>query len=137
LHLDYGSESAKEQHRILATDPAEYFKRRARKRKPDKEWEEWFSSCPGDDERKKQALKAAAAKWLPYGYGPAKGTNFVVEDMAEVSDDEELHGEFQHQRIEQEFEIQEGGSAQRTCWFDEYQTVRKSDSELDFSRTLL
>jgi len=63
----------------------------------------------------------------------SQGTSFVVEDMAENSDDEELYGDFQYQRIEQENEIQEARSTKKgASWFDEYQLVRKSDDELDF-----
>ena len=54
--------------------------------------------CPGAVKAKKEGLKAAAMKWFPYGYGSATGTNFVIEEIGYVSDDEEQYGEFQGQR---------------------------------------
>ena len=38
-----------------------------------------------------------AAKYLPYGYGPSSGKNrpFIVEDVADSSDDEEEYGDYQ------------------------------------------
>lgn len=60
------------------------------------------------------------------GYGPASGTSFVIEDMAEVSDGEEVYGDFQYHRIEEENEINEGRMAAGGSWFDEYQSVRKT-----------
>lgn len=81
---------------------------------------------PAEVERKKRALKAAATKWFPYGFGPATGANFVIEEVGEVSDDEEVYGEFQHQRIEQEHEIREQYTAPGASWLDQYQTVRKT-----------
>ncbi|TQV96953.1 hypothetical protein IF1G_04193 [Cordyceps javanica] len=48
--------------------------------------------------RAAEARKAAAMKWFPYGYGTARGTRFVVEEVGEVSDDEEDYGEWQEDR---------------------------------------
>lgn len=48
----------------------------------------------------------------------------IIEDMAEVSDDEEKCGDFQYQRIDAA-RVATGGS-----WFDEYQTVRKTKKEV-------
>ncbi|KAK3370007.1 hypothetical protein B0H63DRAFT_440336 [Podospora didyma] len=50
---------------------------------------------PGDVQREKEAKKAAALKWFPYGFGSASGTNFVIEDVGATSDDEEEYGEWQ------------------------------------------
>ena len=51
----------------------------------------------------------------------------MIEDVAEASDDEEAYGQFQH---EQEYEVEEHTWRRTWNWFDEYQTVRKSDLEL-------
>jgi hypothetical protein len=131
LHLDYGAEQAQRDHDKLMADPIGYFARRAKRKREDPAWSEWYNSSPGAVQRKKEALKAAAAKWFPYGYGPAKGTSFVIEDMAGVSDDEEDFGDFQYQRMEQEDEIRSQRLHKGGSWFDEYQMVRKSHKDLD------
>ena len=53
----------------------------------------------------------------------------MIEDMAEVSDDEEEYGDFQYQRIE-ENDINAARVAAGGSWFDEYQTVRKTKKEV-------
>lgn len=123
LHLDYGAETAREEFDRIASNPTFYFRRRREAINIDKV-EHTKPECPGDVQRKKQALKAAAAKWFPYGYGPAQGTNFVIEEIAEVSDDEEEYGDLQILRTDpvEEFRAREDGSS----WFDEFQTVRKT-----------
>lgn len=57
--------------------------------------------APGDKQRAKEALVAKAAKYFPYGYGPATGTSFVVEEVGEVDEDEEDYGEYQRNRIDE------------------------------------
>jgi hypothetical protein len=126
LHLDYGAEYAREEFDRLAQNPEQYFWRRRQVTKVDKVERE-PPTCPGDVQRKKQALKAAAAKWFPYGYGPAQGTSFVIEDIADVSDDEEAYGDLQEARMEQDNEIREHFVDKGLSWFDEFQTVRKTN----------
>lgn len=77
---------------------------------------------------KRQALarekKAIAAKYFPYGFGPGKGTSFVIEEIGETSDDEESYGDFQRQKLEVNHEmktIRRGNG-----WMDEYQGLRHS-----------
>ncbi|KFX97827.1 hypothetical protein V490_02604 [Pseudogymnoascus sp. VKM F-3557] len=60
--------------------------------------------APGDIQRAKEALVAKAAKYFPYGYGPATGTSFVVEEVGEVDEDEEDYGEYQRNRIDETHE---------------------------------
>jgi hypothetical protein len=55
---------------------------------------------PGDKQRLKEELIAKAAKYFPYGYGPATGTSFVVEEVGEVDDDEEEYGDYQKARLD-------------------------------------
>jgi hypothetical protein len=50
---------------------------------------------PGHKQRAKEAAAARAAKWSPYGYGPAQDGRFVVEEVGEGSDDEEDYGDYQ------------------------------------------
>ncbi|KAK3721693.1 hypothetical protein LTR37_002858 [Vermiconidia calcicola] len=129
LHLDYGAEHARTEFQKLADDPGRFFQHRKTKRGV-RRWEDVSEPSPGEIRDKKQALKAAAKKWFPYGYGPAHGTNFVIEDIADVSDDEETFGDFQNQRIEQEGEIRGNHGRMGVSWFDEYQLGRKTDKYL-------
>ena len=71
------------------------------------------SQAPGDVQRRKEALIAKAAKYFPYGYGPKQGANFVVEDVGEVSEDEEEYGEYQADRVE---EVDADSSRARSVW---------------------
>ena len=48
------------------------------------------------------AVMARASKWFPYGFGPNTKGNFVVEDVAEVSEDEEEYGDLQTFREDKE-----------------------------------
>jgi hypothetical protein len=81
---------------------------------------------PAEAEEAKQAKKAAAVKWFPFGYGTAKGTSFVIEEIGEVDEDEEVYGEYQGERqeVDDEFKIWNGFNEDGRNWFDEYQTVR-------------
>lgn len=98
LHLDYGADAARLEFDHLVANPQDFFQRRRESRTRNK-WVE-PEECPGDVQRKKQQLKAAAAKCFPYGkssqarscvtllvnvdkptgYGPASGTSFVIEE---------------------------------------------------------
>ncbi|KAG8983208.1 hypothetical protein FRB90_006219 [Tulasnella sp. 427] len=49
---------------------------------------------------RRKLLTAQARKHFPYGFGPASGTKFVVEEIAPVDDDEEEWGEYQEDRFE-------------------------------------
>ncbi|KAK5677195.1 hypothetical protein LTS10_010384 [Elasticomyces elasticus] len=129
LHLDYEAETAKRVLAGMPSNPLDVPKRvAADPRKQTGYADDDEDRMPGAIKAKKQALKAAATKWFPYGYGTARGTNFVIEEIAEVSDDEEEYGDFQELRLAEQ-EIQEedrqGLWSQPGNWFDEYQTVRK------------
>lgn len=124
LHLDYGGELAEREFARLPSNPQQAKKAFAKYwRDPDVGLE---PQCPGALLAKKQALKAAASKWFPYGFGPAVGTSFVIEEIGEVSDDEEEYGDFQAARVGQEREVRERRLDAGGSWFDEYQTVRKT-----------
>ncbi|KAI9711786.1 MAG: hypothetical protein M1820_001931 [Bogoriella megaspora] len=64
--------------------------------------------CPGDAKRLKQEQKAAVEKWFPYGYGPATGMRFTIEEVGEVDDDEEEYGDFQEERHDNMYESERG-----------------------------
>ena len=75
-----------------------------------------------------------AKKHFPFGFGPAQGDKFVVEEIGEVDEDEEEWGEYQADRHEYQrhgpgvsFEdsktLEEKGTRRR----DEFQRARYSD----------
>lgn len=65
--------------------------------------------APGDKQRAKEVMIGKAAKYFPYGYGPATGTLFVVEEVGEVDEDEESYGMYQEDRIDKVTDGLEGG----------------------------
>ena len=56
---------------------------------------------PGHKQRLKEAKIAKAAKYLGYGFGPASGIKLVIEEIAEVSEDEEDYGDYQRDRVDE------------------------------------
>ncbi|TVY42226.1 hypothetical protein LSUB1_G003907 [Lachnellula subtilissima] len=120
IHLDLGAEKAKKALLKAANDPSNW--------KPPKTHAKLLTVqlFPGEAEAEEQARKAAASKWFPYGFGPAQGSSFVIEEIGECSDDEEEYGEFQEQRQEFGREIQDSHVSAREgeSWFDEYQRSR-------------
>ncbi|KAK4500173.1 hypothetical protein PRZ48_008359 [Zasmidium cellare] len=124
LHVDFGSTEARKHLDLLQKQPTRFLRQKKAKAEPALVG---FSEWPAAKKAKVQALKAGALKWFPYGYGPATGTKFVVEDVADVSDDEEDYGEFQAIRGEHTNEVERAQKANaNTSWFDEYQTARKN-----------
>lgn len=69
---------------------------------------------PGDIQRLQQAQMSKAAKWFPYGYGPATGRSFVVEGVGDVDEDEEDYGVYQKYRINEV----KGGDGNGWMWKD-------------------
>lgn len=51
-----------------------------------------------------------------------------------MSDDEEVYGDFQHQRIEGD-EIERANIGEGRSWMDEYQLVRKTKTEVGIGQT--
>ncbi|KAN0119167.1 ADP-ribosylation [Hyaloscypha variabilis] len=121
VHLDFGMDAARKWLSSVPDDSAQYQK----KLHPKLEKKDLY---PGDVEALKQAKKAAASKWFPYGFGPATGTSFIIEEIGAVSDDEENYGEYQGQRLEVEEEMRRGEArtSKSGSWFDEYQNARKT-----------
>jgi hypothetical protein len=120
IHFDLGAAWARRALAEAPEDPNKW----VTKTHPTLEQKELF---PADIAAIAQAKKAAAVKWFPYGFGPATGTSFVIEAIAEHDDDEEDYGEYQGRRQEVKNEVkeykkcveEEGGS-----WFDVYQKSR-------------
>lgn len=67
LHLDYGAEHARKEFEKLVADPTGFFKQRRSAKEPRNKWGVQEEQSPGDVQRKKAELKAAARKWFPYG----------------------------------------------------------------------
>lgn len=127
IHLDWGKEHYEEFVNI-PTNPLQWISQMAAKRKERKnqrryeEDEEMKTLFPADIVKRKQALMARALKWFPYGYGPATGTKFTVEAVADVSDDEEEYGEYQKDKVEG---VESGGND----YFWEMPEVGSGDEE--------
>lgn len=123
LHIDYGSERAKKHLEEFRKNPTGHGRKTKTRVEHDFADEEMW---PAAKKAKAEALKAAATKWFPYGYGSATGTSFKIEEIAEVSDDEEEYGQYQALRGEHENEIREWEAVNDgASWFDEYQTARR------------
>ena len=97
IHLDWGKDNA-EFFQEVSQDSSNFVTKLSLSvidvRKEEREM------APGDKQRKKEELVAKAKKYFPYGYGPATGMGFVVEDVGEVDDDEEEYGEYQKDRVD-------------------------------------
>ncbi|KAI5357295.1 hypothetical protein Slin14017_G123040 [Septoria linicola] len=128
LHLDLGAERARAHFDAMRRNPTQLLSKTKAKARVQTNFAP-TDDCPAAVVAKKAALKAAATKWFPYGFGSATGTNFVIEDIAPVDDDEEDYGDFQAMRVEQELEVQqkmERSADEKVSWFDEYQTARET-----------
>jgi len=124
VHLDLGSDAAKEALKEIQADPAAG--RQAREKAHPRLAP--TNASPGDVRRERAARKAAAEKWFPYGFGAAKGTAFVVEEVGAASDDEEEYGEWQkdkHAFVPRDFEepddADESGERSDGYYLDQYQ----------------
>ncbi|KAF3940594.1 hypothetical protein ABW19_dt0209251 [Dactylella cylindrospora] len=102
IHLDWGKEHYDEFVNI-PSNPLSWIQQMRQKRNADRtHWKlQGVSLFPADVVKRKQALMARALKWFPYGYGPATGTRFVIEAVADYSDDEEDYGEYQKDKVEE------------------------------------
>jgi hypothetical protein len=134
VHLDLGSEAARRAVEEVQADPWAYYTPwPARAAAAHPKLVRGGQASPGDEAREKAARKAAAQKWFPYGFGSAKGTAFVIEEIGEVDDDEEDYGMWQADKhafigervvlVEEEEEermdwMQEGDNR---CFLDQYQ----------------
>lgn len=96
IHLDLGSEEAKRTLASAQQNPTSFYRvrRSAQKERAHPRLAK-RDMAPGDIKREQEARKAAASKWFPYGFGTATGTSFVIEEIGDVSDDEEEYGDWQ------------------------------------------
>ncbi|KAL3956927.1 hypothetical protein ACCO45_009773 [Purpureocillium lilacinum] len=107
VHLDWGDGDNAGFFEDVPDDPAEYAawaaaqasKARGKTHPRLHDGEAPSQLFAGDRQRAKEAAFARAAKYFPYGYGPASGTKFQVLEVGEVSEDEEDYGEYQEQRV--------------------------------------
>ena len=126
VHLDWGAEAARKLLEDIPNDPEAWIERQ-KKTHPRLVPKAVYA---GDVEREKAAKQAAAAKWFPYGYGPARGTRFVIEEIGETSDDEENYGKYQDAKIAEEEHKRDASAAhakqnyeaklEKTSIFDEF-----------------
>lgn len=122
VHLDLGVEKAREMLKSIPRSSNNWVEKKSQVKVAIQDL--W----PAEIHAMKQARQAAAAKWFPYGFGPAQGTSFVIEEIGETSDDEEDYGEYQGERIEVGDEVSnwQESMAEGSSWFDEYQKSRVS-----------
>lgn len=130
IHLDWGSEEAKLAVANVPQNPnvwADIRVRKCKKRHPKLDKRILY---PGDKARLKAAKQAVAAKWFPFGYGPATGTSFVIEEIGQVSMDEGNYAEwreFTEEELDAHDYVDEDlldGGYKVLYWFDEYQLQR-------------
>jgi hypothetical protein len=128
LHLDYGSEQVRRHFAAFRDKPRKNFKAPSKlQSRVDWGTQAEFEDCPVAKQANKETLKAAASKWFPYGFGPATGSDFVIEEIGDVYDDEEDYGELQELRGQQENDweaLHISQTVEKISWFDEFQTVR-------------
>ncbi|THU89697.1 hypothetical protein K435DRAFT_781494 [Dendrothele bispora CBS 962.96] len=76
----------------------------------------------------KQERLAQARKFFAYGFGPVSGKNIVIEDIADIDDDEEDYGEYQVDRLDdvQKVDIWGANRLEGETEKDEYSSQRKA-----------
>lgn len=89
IHLDWGDMN-KLHLNYIPSDPTKWTRQQPTNRDPDvtPTMAGVSGMAPGERKKAKEAIMARASKWFPYGFGPVSKKNFVVEDVAEISDDE-------------------------------------------------
>lgn len=118
IHLDWGADNA-QYFEDLPDDPRKWAAKLSERRgRADNQGE----MGPGDRKRAREAVHAKASKYFPYGYGPATGAKFVVEEVGEVSDDEEDYGDYQQLRANQ---VEDGITGNFWSW------VKAAEAEED------
>ncbi|KAL7945075.1 hypothetical protein V8C42DRAFT_324492 [Trichoderma barbatum] len=131
IHLDLGSEEALRSIRAAQLNPASLQEDTSTTSRASRLHQEYDDS-PGDRKRRQQALKAAAMKWFPYGFGTATGTGFVIEDIGATSDDSETYGDWQEDKHAYEpNDEQAGGRGNRSSGWDEEEGYSQQGLFLD------
>ncbi|KAE9407889.1 hypothetical protein BT96DRAFT_914259 [Gymnopus androsaceus JB14] len=83
-------------------------------------------SCPGDVQRLKAERLAQARKFFAYGFGPVSGSKIVIEDIADIDDDEEDYGEYQTDRLDDVQKVDIWNRLDGETLRDEYNSERKA-----------
>ncbi|KAF2095569.1 hypothetical protein NA57DRAFT_44628 [Rhizodiscina lignyota] len=96
IHLDFGPDEARKALKEAQENPKAFHARQKASKEHPKLAQEYLA--PGDKQREKDRKKAAALKYFPYGFGAATGTTFVIEEIGEISDDEEEYGDWQQDK---------------------------------------
>lgn len=129
IHLDLGRDAAR-YITNLSKDPIQYINDYRQQQRKQEHAEKKLGLTvlgPGDLKRQKQALMAKAQKYFPYGFGAASGPKFVVEAVADVSEDEEEYGVYQKDRVD------DAGKAMTDIWAMDDHTNLALDSVGDLS----
>jgi hypothetical protein len=120
VHLDLGSEEAKRALEEAQENASEFLARQNYEKKVHPKLAKALGTkSPGDIKREKNAKKTAAMKYFPYGFGTATGTNFVIEEIGRVSDDEEEYGEWQEDKHVYIHENAEDGAGDLDGYYDD------------------
>ena len=90
IHLDWGDMNQLHLDDYIPSDPTKWVRRQPLTKNSDvaPTMAGISGMAPGERKKAKEAIMARASKWFPYGFGPISKKNFVVEDVAEISDDE-------------------------------------------------
>jgi hypothetical protein len=124
LHLDWGASPEKTMEEIRSRAFREY--------KAPKAVEDTL--FPGDKQRLKEERLAQARKFFAYGYGRVPGNKIIVEDIAEVNDDEEDYGDYQANRVDivdGPSNVWDWGSTRGQRHLDQYAKARFSNQVID------
>ncbi|PSN72579.1 hypothetical protein BS50DRAFT_485106 [Corynespora cassiicola Philippines] len=95
LHLDWAGEDDDEVYNFVSSFA----------NKPPRSHRRYTDAgiSPGEKQRKKEERIAKGQKFFAGGFGPIAGNRLVIEDVAEVDDDEEDYGDYQSIRINAQF----------------------------------
>jgi Poly(ADP-ribose) polymerase catalytic domain len=131
-HLDWGSKEARRVLEKVPNNPSVWVKAQARKRNKTHPKLGRDILYPSDKVRSQAAKQAAATKWFPFSYGPAKGTSFKIEEIGEVSDEKEEYGTYQKDVVAKCEYSKEADDRDHkgTYWFDEYYLERTTKCDL-------
>ncbi|KAF7551321.1 hypothetical protein G7Z17_g5077 [Cylindrodendrum hubeiense] len=119
IHLDLGSDEAKKDLMKAQSAPWSCNQWLTSGNQNNRDNEE-VPMAPGDYKREKESKKAAAMKWFPYGFGPATGTRFVIEDIGATSDDEEEYGDWQADKHAYHYDRNQGRNGGDGGYYDDW-----------------
>ncbi|ORY18164.1 hypothetical protein BCR34DRAFT_554308 [Clohesyomyces aquaticus] len=126
LHLDWADKSGEEIRNFVTTTS------NSRTNRSSTSTSDYELTMPGDRQRHKQEHLAKGKKFFAYGFGPVQGNRVVIEDVADVDDDEEDYGDYQALRIDAGADdgtkknVWEWGKMDGETAIDEYANARKA-----------